>query len=147
MIPILAPHWRANSMARGALTAESLSELTIWLGNGNGWSGIGAKLRKAGAQAGRSTSAGATSKAPRTWFSKLDGARSAQCATVMHPRLWAIRITGVLSAAIASARAAIQSSRRGVSQSSCSTRVLFGKLLFLILVLLRLLMYLLGIGI
>jgi hypothetical protein len=46
----------------------------------------------------------------------------------MQPRLWAIRITGVLSAAIASASAATQSSRRGVSQSACSTRALFGRL-------------------
>jgi hypothetical protein len=105
-----------------------LSELTTWLGNGSRSVGIGAKLRKAGEHAGRSTSAGATSRAPRTCRRNANGAVAAQWATVMQPRLWAIRITGVLSAAMASASAATQSSRRGVSQSACSTRALLGRL-------------------
>src|SRR5438105_15153117 len=70
---------------------------------------------------GASTSLGATSSAPRTLWIEARG-DAAQCATSAQPRLCAASTTGRGAAATAVSSVRTQSSRRGVSQSDCTTR-------------------------
>ena len=81
------PQAWANASARCAVAAWSLLEPINTLANGSFEFGSGAKLRNGSGQSLRSTSAGATNKAPRTRSSNAGDACAAQCATVTQPKL------------------------------------------------------------
>ena len=113
------PQARANSDARPSVTKGSPLLATTMLGNGSGASGIGLKPRtSSGVWSGESTSAGATSSAPRA---RAPG-RRAQWATSAHPRLCATSTGGAAHRATSRSSAASQSASLGSSQSSCTTR-------------------------